>query len=93
MRLSEEQRGIAPNIAKTLKGSLEYAKSHTVAETIGFVTDKINSYPQMEVEYYEIVNGHDMQPVTDWNDSDYVVGCVTVYCGDVRLIDNIAYKK
>lgn len=93
VRLSEEQRGIAPNIAKTLKESLEYAKSHTVAETIGFVTDKINGYPQMEVEYYEIVNGHDMQPVTDWNDSDYVVGCVTVYCGDVRLIDNIAYKK
>ncbi len=93
VRLTEEQRAVAPNIAKTLGESIEYAKSHTVAETVAFVTDKINSYPQMKVEYYEIVNGHDMQPVAGWDDSDYVVGCVTVYCGDVRLIDNIAYKK
>ena len=93
VRLTEEQRAVAPNIAKTLRESVEYAKSHNVAETVAFVTDKINSYPQMEVEYYEIVNGHDMQPVAGWGDSDYVVGCVTVYCGDVRLIDNIAYKK
>ena len=93
VRLTEEQRAVAPNIAKTLRESVEYAKSHNVAETVAFVTDKINSYPQMEVEYYEIVNGYDMQPVAGWDDSDYVVGCVTVYCGDVRLIDNIAYKK
>lgn len=93
VRLTEEQRAVAPNIAKTLMESLNFAKSHTVADTVKFVVDKINSYPDLEVEYYEIVNGHDMQAIGDWGDSDYVVGCVTVYCGDVRLIDNIAYKK
>ena len=25
--------------------------------------------------------------------SDYIVGCVTVHCGKVRLIDNIKYKE
>ena len=57
------------------------------------VTDGINAYPEMEVEYYQIVDGITLMPVADWSDSNYVVGCVTVYCGDVRLIDNIAYKK
>ncbi len=34
-----------------------------------------------------------MQPVDSWADSDYVAGCITVYCGDVRLIDNVIYKR
>ena len=29
----------------------------------------------------------------DWNDTSYVVGCITVFCGEVRLIDNIKYKE
>ena len=93
VRLTAEQRAIAPNIAGTLMESVDFAKTHTVAETVDFVTAKIDSYPQMEVEYYEIVDGRNMQAVSSWDDSDYIVGCVTVYCGDVRLIDNIAYKK
>ena len=46
----------------------------------------------MKVEYFSIVNGHDMQPIADWDDTDYAVGCITVYLGDVRLIDNITYR-
>ena len=23
----------------------------------------------------------------------FIVGCITVYCGEVRLIDNIAYRR
>lgn len=93
VRLSPTQREIAPNIHKVMDESLGYAKTHTVAETIAYVADKINAFPEMEVEYYEIVDGNTMQPVGNWDDSNYVVGCITVYCGDVRLIDNIAYKK
>ena len=93
VRLSPEARSIAPNIYRILSESVDYAKSHSVAETTQFVTDGINSYPEMEVEYYQIVDGLSLMPVADWNDSDYIVGCVTVYCGGVWLIDNIAYKK
>ena len=93
VRLSAEARQTAPSIYHTLQESLDYAKSHTVAETQKFVTDCINSYPGMEVEYYQIVDGITLMPVNNWNESNYIVGCVTVYCGGVRLIDNIAYKK
>ena len=92
VRLSKESRSIAPKIAETLFASVDYAKSHTLKETQKYVIDTINGYG-MEVEYYEIVDGISMQPVANWQDSDYVVGCITVYCGGVRLIDNITYKK
>ena len=93
VRLSPEARQTAPAIYRTLQESLDYAKSHTVAETQKFVTDRINSFPEMEVEYYQIVDGTTLMPMTSWDESNYIVGCVTAYCGGVRLIDNIAYKK
>ena len=94
VRLSGEARNAAPRIYRTLHESIEFAKSHTVDETIKFVTDTINSQqPLMEVEYYQIVDGLSMMPVSSWDESNYIVGCITVYCGGVRLIDNIAYKK
>lgn len=92
VRLSQEQRAIAPAIHRTLESSLSYADSHSVNETKRYVTDEINSFPQLKVEYYEIVDAHTMQPVDDWKETDCAVGCVTVFCGDVRLIDNIKYN-
>lgn len=93
VRLSPEQRAIAPAIHNTLESSLDWARDHSVEETKRYVTEEINSFPQMEVEYYEIVNARTMQPIADWSETESAVGCVTVFCGDVRLIDNIKYPK
>ena len=92
-RLSAEERAIAPVIHKALAESVDYAHGHSVAETIAFVTEKINAAPFMEVEYYQIVDPLTMQPVAAWDEAcnGAPVGCVTAYCGKVRLIDNIKY--
>lgn len=93
--LSADEREIAPNIFKALKESIEYSKKHNINETHDYVVEKINSVNSLEVEYFEIVDGNTLQKVSDWNDSDYIVGCITVYCGKrpVRLIDHIKYKS
>ena len=93
VRLTPEQRAVAPVINRTLQSSLEFAKDHTVEETKRFVIDELNSKPHMQVEYYEIVDAFTMQPITDWAQTEQAVGCVTVFCGDVRLIDNIKYQQ
>lgn len=93
VRLTPSQRQIAPAIHRALAGSVEFAPTHTVEETKQSVINEINALPEMEVEYYEIVDSLTMQPIADWNDSNCPVGCITVYCGDVRLIDNIKYTK
>lgn len=92
-RLTPEQRKKAPVIARTLKESVTFAARKSVKEVIDYVVNTINAVPGMEVEYYEIVDGYSMQPVQDWKETAYPVGCITVYCGNVRLIDNIAYGK
>ena len=93
--LTPEERAIAPNIYKVLKESIEYSKNHTVEETHNKVVNDINAIDGLEVEYFEIVDGNTLLDVKDWNDSPYIVGCITVYCGHtpIRLIDHIKYKE
>ena len=93
MRLSEEQRREAVAISRALFASKDTMEELLLEETREAVIAAINSVPSLETEYFEIVDGDTMQPLKEWSDSEYVVGCVTVYCGDVRLIDNIIYKN
>ena len=92
-RLSEEERHQALNISKTLFASKEYAVSHTVEETQKFVEESIAASEGLELEYFELVDGTTLQKISTWNETNYAVGCITVYCGEVRLIDNIKYKE
>lgn len=91
VRLTPEQRGIAPMIRKVLLESLELKDAKTVSEVKQFVKEKIDSVNGLTTEYYEIVDSKTMQPIAEWADAETAVGCVTVYCGEVRLIDNITY--
>ena len=93
--LTAEERAIAPKIYKALKESVTYAKSHTLEETHEKVVSEINSVDGLEVEYFSIVDGNTLLDLKNWEDSPYVVGCITVYCGKtpIRLIDHIKYKE
>lgn len=91
--LSANERQIAVRISQTLAKSQSLLKEKSVKELQQWVIDEINRGGELEVEYYEIVNGTTLQPINSWNDCDNPVGCITVYCGKVRLIDNIQYKK
>ena len=92
-RLSGEQRKQALQISKALFASVDYAKSHTLAETKAFVEKTIADAEGLRLEYFEIVDGNTLQTVGEWEESKYIVGCITVFCGEVRLIDNIKYKE
>ena len=91
--LSANERQTAVRISQTLAKSQSLLKEKSVKELQRWVIDEINRGGELEVEYYEIVNGTTLQPINSWNDCDNPVGCITVYCGKVRLIDNIQYKK
>ncbi len=86
--LSAEEKETALAISRTLFASLEWAKSASVQEVQQRVVDQINAVPGLEVEYYEIVDQTTLLPTDTFR---HAIGCVTVYCGPVRLIDNIKY--
>ena len=88
-RLSESEKQTALAISKTLFESLKWAKTASVADVQQRVIDTINAVDGLEVEYYEIVDQTTLLPTDTF---EHAIGCVTVYCGPVRLIDNIKYN-
>ena len=90
--LTADERQRALTISRALFDSLDYAAGNSLAATKTFVEEKINSTPGLELEYYQIVDGNTLQEINEWSDSDYVMGCIALFCGKIRLIDNIKYK-
>ena len=92
--LAADERAIAPNIYKVLRESVKWADTLDVKAVHDRVVSEINAIEGLEVEYFSIVDGNTLQDVQSWNDSKYIVGCITVYCGKtpIRLIDHIKYK-
>lgn len=92
VRLSPEQRQAAPQIHEILSENAELAAEgiRDVEALKEMVVDQLNAIDGMEVEYYEIVNSVSLQPTDEISGA---VGCVTVWMGDVRLIDNIKYPS
>ena len=86
-RLTEEQKEQALIISKTLYNMQTMVNSYSPAELMTWSTQQINA-GGLEVEYIEIVNPDTLETLTDkWVPNS--VCCVTAYCGDVRLIDNM----
>lgn len=90
-RLTEDQKKDAVNIYRVLSESKTLYNNKTVEELRFWVIENINKIASLEVEYFEIVDGNTLQQISDWKDTQYAVGCITVFCGEVRLIDNIIY--
>lgn len=89
--LTLEGRAAAPSIYRILSESRSWVETLSPQELIARVTEEINAVPTLRVEYFDIVDTDSLQSIHSWADSPRPHGCITVYCGEVRLIDNIAY--
>lgn len=88
-RLSTNQRKIAVAISKVLFESRNFATRFSPTELTDWVVGEVNAVQGLEVEYFEIVDTVTLAKIEEW--SKPAVGCITVFCGEVRLIDNIRY--
>jgi len=91
MLLSVDQRNEAPLISQTLFKAKNLMYHKSVEELADWVKITINKSDILAVEYFEIVNGESLLPVKSWDDPGIKVGCIAVYCGKIRLIDNIVF--
>lgn len=90
--LSPKERERALTISRALFQSLEYAKNNSLGATRGYVEQIISETEGLDLEYFQIVDGNTLQELKEWGDADYIVGCIALFCGKIRLIDNIKYK-
>jgi pantoate--beta-alanine ligase len=90
--LSAEERKNAAIISKTLFEAKKLSEHKSVRELAQWITKTINKNSYLTVEYVEIVDGRQLQPVKSWDNEGEKVCCVAVFCGKVRLIDNVVFN-
>jgi len=89
-RLTVEQHKNAVKISEILFESRNFVGQKTPAELTRWVIDEINKVPDLEVEYFAIADRKTLMNISEWQYKS--IGCIAVFCGEVRLIDNIEYN-
>ena len=90
--LSEEERENASVIYRTLDMARRLKESYSVKELEDWIITEINKNPFMDVEYVEIVDADTLQPAGSRGGKGTKVACVAVWCGKIRLIDNMVFN-
>ena len=90
-RLTPEQRKYAAEISKVLFESRNFVPELSPADLTVWVSGRINAIEGLKVEYFEIVDSENLRTVQTWEKP--AVGCIAVFCGEVRLIDNVRFES
>jgi pantoate--beta-alanine ligase len=91
--LLPEYRKCAPQIYRILSEAKNLAKSHSVAEVKNFVCQEIEQTNLLKLEYFELVDELSLKAIKSWDESGIKVGCIAVFAGKVRLIDNLIFNR
>ena len=90
-RLSPEERSIAPTLFKALEAAREEIKrgcrDSAKVKQVGLAL--LETLPQMRVEYFDVVDAANMQPVSRITGPVSIAGAV--WLGSTRLIDNVTW--
>ncbi len=88
MRLTTEERAIAPKIHRILKKAASLKNVVSPEEMRLYVWEKLSLEPAFHIDYVEIADDHQLQPVTHWNEATGALIFIALFLGQVRLIDN-----
>ena len=89
VRLTPEQRENAPFIYQKLLEAKLRKDVLCVNHLHQMIINLFEANEYFRLEYFEIVDDTNLQPVKSWDDNVGTVACVAAWMGDVRLIDNI----
>ena len=91
IRLTREERKLAPFIYETLLIARQKMGSHTPEQIKEWVSLQFREQPEMTLEYFEIVEDKGLASVEKWDENVNKVACIAVHLGEVRLIDYMKF--
>ncbi|WP_439128344.1 pantoate--beta-alanine ligase [Polaribacter sp.] len=93
IRMSKEQREVAPFIYKTLKKVKKKFGTKNVTEINEWVKDQFKKQPLLELEYFTIAEEKTLETAEIKESGKKYRAFIAVFAGKIRLIDNIRLKK
>jgi pantoate--beta-alanine ligase len=88
MRLSEQQRGEAVDISKTLQFIRENLQYQSLSALKSAATEQLQQ-AGFKVDYVEIAHAETLESIEEWDGKTPLVALVAAFLGDIRLIDNL----
>jgi pantoate--beta-alanine ligase len=89
LRLTQEQRIVAPFIYQCLLFIKENLNSREPDEWKNWAAEQINSNEFLDLEYIEFADAETLQKITAFEQAQHLRVFVVVHAGTVRLIDNL----
>ena len=83
----------APIIYQTLKKASNGYKEKNVSEIKSWVIKTIEANGMLKVEYFDIVDKNSLVSLQTWPLKDSCIGCIAVFAGKIRLIDNVVFES
>ncbi|MBN2669605.1 MAG: pantoate--beta-alanine ligase [Bacteroidales bacterium] len=91
-RLTEKEKGQAANIYKILLEAKSNYRDYSPQSLKQKMFESLVQIDGLKPEYCEIVDDLELKPLNSWQTDQKIVACVAVFCGKVRLIDNIVFN-
>ena len=91
VRLTAENRKLSVKLNQTLKRAKSMINEKNPSKIKAWAMKEL-SIPEFKPEYFQIVDGITLQPIDDFEGTDFAVACTAVWVGEVRLIDNLVLK-
>lgn len=92
-RLTAEQRRVAPLIFKVLQHAKNAFGIDNARQINEWVNAQIEAEPQLELEYFIIADAHNLKPTLEIETDKEYRAFISVFAGEIRLIDNIALNN
>lgn len=89
IRLLETERKEAVIISQTLFEMKEKSKQISLGNIKKWAVQNIQSVSSAKVDYIEIVNAENLEPIENWNEAKKIIALTAVKFGTIRLIDNV----
>lgn len=91
-RLSETERGIAPQIYKILASARDALLAGEPVHAIAAEARALfAATPEFTLDYFEVIDIKTLRTVTEIGTEGHNAICVAVFLGPVRLIDNVVF--
>lgn len=91
VHLTAEERQVAPLIYKTLSHLKQLKSTQSISQISAWVNQTFNEHPLFDLDYFSIVDGQNLSPVKQINDTQKLRALIAVKLGSVRLIDNVNF--
>ncbi|GGK73532.1 pantothenate synthetase [Rufibacter glacialis] len=88
-RLAPEQRAVAPRLYQALQLLREKLETLPVPAAKQEAEAFLQRFPQIKLEYLEVVHAQTLQPLQEVGQGAPVALCLAAFLGEVRLIDNL----